>query len=305
MLREWNDLYFTSRDGLRLHVRHYPVAESPLRPALCLPGLTRNALDFHILAQHLMDPMRHQRDVYCIDYRGRGKSECDPDWRNYSPYIECLDVLDFMTLQGLHDAAIVGTSRGGIIAMIMATMRPTSVGAVVLNDIGPAIERDGLARIIGYVGRIPVPATWDEAGALLREINQRDFPIIDDDEWLDVARQWFNDEGGLPKQGYDSNLAKAITNLDLHSDIPSMWPQFRALSRTPVLSLRGENSDILSSETVRTMADMHSGMQVMNVSGQGHAPLLRDAETVSRISQFLVDCDNGTIDFAQSLSAVA
>ena len=304
MTRQWNDLYYTSRDGLRLHVRHYPVANSTRRPAICLPGLTRNAKDFHEIACQLTDPMRQQRDVYCIDYRGRGKSEYDPDWRNYTPYIECLDVLDFMTLEGLHNAAIVGTSRGGIIAMIMAAIRPTALGAVVLNDIGPVIERDGLARIIGYVGRIPVPANWDEATALVREINRRDFPAIPDEEWQAVARQWFNDEGGEPTTGYDANLAKAMTNLDVEGELPAMWPQFCALTRVPVLTLRGENSDILSSDTVRRMADRHPGMRVKTVRGQGHAPLLRDHESIAAISEFLVECDNGTIDLAP-MQAVA
>src|SRR5690606_30155369 len=105
----------------------------------------------------------HARHVYTLDYRGRGRSAYDSDWRNYQVVNELLDVLDFMTLSELNDAAIIGTSRGGILAMIMAAARPGNMGAVVLNDIGPVIEREGLLRIISYVGRVPLPASWPEA----------------------------------------------------------------------------------------------------------------------------------------------
>jgi len=135
----WRDLYYASFDDLRLHVRHYPVAEAKARPVVCLPGLTRNGRDFHYLASYLSHHPQRPRAVYCVDYRGRGGSQYDRQWRNYTPFIELIDALDFMTLQDLHDAAIIGTSRGGIIAMMMAAIRPTAMGVVVLNDIGPVI----------------------------------------------------------------------------------------------------------------------------------------------------------------------
>ncbi len=302
---EWHDVYYTSHDGLRLHVRHYPAPGSSRRPVVCLPGLTRNARDFHRLAATLADPRRHRRAVYCLDYRGRGLSQYDPDWRNYAPLIECIDVLDFMTLADIHHAAVIGTSRGGIIAMIMAVLRPAAVGAAVLNDIGPVIERDGLARIIGYVGRVPLPADWDEAAQLIREMSAADFPAISDEEWREVAHQWFNDENGAPSPGYDPKLAKAITNLDIERDIPAMWPQFIALSRVPVLTLRGENSDILSEETVEGMAQHNPRMRRATIPGQGHAPLLRDDDTIHLIEQFLIETDEEAHTNASHLSAVA
>ena len=148
---------YTSHDGLNLYWRRYPAqiknGEHSHRPVLCLPGLTRNSNDFHTLALHLSERSKLPRDVYCIDYRGRGRSEFDPNWRNYSPYIEMLDTLDFMAMADLHDPVICGTSRGGIITFLMAVTRPASIGAVILNDIGPVIETRGLARIIGYVGK--------------------------------------------------------------------------------------------------------------------------------------------------------
>ena len=192
----WRDIYYASFDDLRLHVRHYPVADAKARPVVCLPGLTRNGRDFHYLASYLSHHPQRPRDVYCVDYRGRGGSQYDRHWRNYTPFIELIDALDFMTIQDLHQAAIIGTSRGGIIAMMMAAVRPTAMGVVVLNDIGPVIETMGLARIMGYVGRTKVPRSWDDAALLLREMNERAFPAIESWQWEEMARAVFNERMG-------------------------------------------------------------------------------------------------------------
>ena len=160
------------------------------------------------------------RDVYSLDYRGRGRSQHDPDWKNYSILIELNDVLDFMTMKGLHHAAVIGTSRGGLIAMLMGVLRPAAIGAVVLNDIGPVIEREGLARIVAYVGRVPLPADWKEATELVHEMNRRQFPAVPAEQWGEFARQVFNDDNGLPAPAYDPKLAKAISLMD-GADRPS------------------------------------------------------------------------------------
>jgi pimeloyl-ACP methyl ester carboxylesterase len=288
--QNWRDIYFTARDGLRLYARHYPAPGSPLRPVLCLAGLTRNSRDFHHLASVLSSPDQSApRQVYALDYRGRGRSAYDPDWRNYQILNELLDVLDFMTIEGLSDTAIVGTSRGGILAMIMAAVRPGSIGAVVLNDIGPLIEREGLLRIVSYVGRIPLPATWAEAGELVRSMAQRQFPAVPDHMWEELARQQYNDEAGHPAYGYDQALNRTASILD--GPLPELWPQFKALSRVPVLVLRGEHSDILSAATTERMRREHPDLTLLTVPGQGHAPLLRDAPSLHAIMAFLARAD--------------
>ena len=246
------------RRSLRGHVLHVPrrapAARAPLsrggrqgrhaRPALCLPGLTRNGRDFHDLAVALSRRSNTPRTVYTLDYRGRGLSDFDPDWRNYTSPIEMLDVLDFMTVSGLHDAAVIGTSRGGLITMLMAAAQPTTIGAVVLNDIGPVIEHEGLARISGYVGRVPLPFSWPDAARMVRELNRRHFPEISETVWEEVAHQWYNERNGKPAPGYDSNLGNALSVLD--GPMPALWPQFEALKRVPLMVVRGENSDILT-----------------------------------------------------------
>jgi len=283
----WKDIYYTSQDGLRLYARHYPASGQSLGAVICLPGLTRNSKDFHHLASHLSGGLERGFDVYCLDFRGRGLSAYDPDWSNYTPFIELLDTLDFMTLAGLHDAAVIGTSRGGIIAMLIGVLRPTVMRAVVLNDIGPVVDPRGLARIMGYVGVMPVPESWSQAARILKDANGAYFPAIPDDEWSILARQWFSEKDGMPASSYDPNLAKALGAAELSQRSPELWPQFEALGKYPTLVLRGENSDILNEETLGEMGRRHKALEVEIVAGQGHAPLLRDAASLDRITSFL------------------
>ena len=288
-MQNWIDIHYTSRDGLRLYARHYPVPGSLRRPTVCLAGLTRNSRDFHDLATALARPDETGRDVFCLDYRGRGRSQHDPNWKNYSVLVELNDVLDFMTMKGLDRAAVIGTSRGGLLAMLMAVLRPSAIGAAVLNDIGPVIEREGLARIVAYVGRVPLPANWDEATQLVQEMNRRQFNAVPPEQWEEIARQVFNDDNGLPATSYDPNLAKAISVMD--GPTPELWPQFSALAHVPVLAIRGENSDILSQKTLEEMQARHPRLAAFTVRGQGHAPLLKDATSIGTVAAFLARTD--------------
>ena len=273
----------SARDGLRL-TGHCHEASGHLRPVLCLAGLTRNGRDFHDLAVALSTGP-DQRRVYTLDSRGRGLSEYDPDWRNYTIPVEMQDVIDFATVTGLHGATVIGTSRGGLIAMVLAAAQPTILGAVVLNDIGPVIETQGLARIAGYVGRAPLPNSWADATRMARELNARQFPAISDEVWTQAAHAWFNEKNGRPAAGYDPKLANALSVLD--GPPPALWSQFTALKRYPMLVIRGENSDLLSARTVDEMSRVHPAIAAITVEGQGHAPLLKDRYSIDSVRHFL------------------
>jgi pimeloyl-ACP methyl ester carboxylesterase len=286
----FDDITFTARDGLRLYGRAYRArGGSSRRPVVCLAGLTRNSRDFQEVAFSLSRHASTPRDVYSLDVRGRGKSESDGDWRNYAVPIEMHDVIDFMTVLGLFNAGIIGTSRGGLIAMVLAAVQPTRIGAVVLNDIGPVIEADGLMRIAGYVGKIPTPKTWVDAARTVRELTKRDFPQLTDADTEALARQLFNEKNGRPVSGYDTKLQKCLSVLD--GPIPQLWPQFGALSRVPVMAIRGGNSDLLSEKTVAEMARRHPDFTTITVANEGHAPLLRDAPTIEAIAKFFAAKD--------------
>lgn len=286
----FRDLFFTSRDGLKLYGRHYPAkAASARRPVLCLPGLTRNSRDFEPIAETLSQSASAPRDVFTMDYRGRGLSEHDTDWRNYAVPVEMHDVIDFMTMTGLFNAGVIGTSRGGLITMVLAAAQPTRLGAVVLNDIGPVVETDGLLRIAGYAGRTPLPKSWKDAGRIVRDLMRRDFPQLTDEDSETIARQLFNDRDGRPAPGYDNKLSKCLSVLD--GPMPKLWAQFEALKHCPVLVIRGANSDLLSKATVEEMQKRHPRLLSAEVTGQGHAPLLADAPTVATIEQFFAETD--------------
>jgi len=285
----FQDIFFTSRDGLRLHARHYPAPATSLAPVLCLPGLSRTTRDFHALATALSSDPEKPREVYVLDYRGRGQSDWDEDWKNYSVLVEAQDVIDFCTLRGLHAVSLVGTSRGGIIAMIIGGMQPGLMHCVVLNDIGPVLEADGLMRISGYIGETRAPDTWEKAGELIKRANEDHFTGIDDAEWIEIARQIFNEKDGRPAPGYDPALKRAISAFD--GEFPKLWPQFEALYNMPMLVIRGENSDLLSDETVDEMCRRHPDCRAKTVMNQGHAPYLRDTQSQGWIKQFLTETE--------------
>jgi pimeloyl-ACP methyl ester carboxylesterase len=287
----YEEIYFTSQDGLRLYGRHYPALNpSGARPVVCLAGLTRNSRDFHTVALALSGNGPRQRDVFTLDTRGRGLSQYDDDWKNYAVPIEMQDVIDYMTMLELREAGIIGTSRGGLITMVLAAVQPSLIGAVVLNDIGPVIEMDGLSRIAGYVGRVPVPKSWADAARIVHDLTRRDFPNLSEADAEIVARQLFNEKNGKPVSGYDPKLSKCLSVLD--GPMPKLWPQFEALKRVPLLVVRGGNSDLLSEETVEDMRRRHPRMTSVTVPNEGHAPLLRDEPTISAIASFFAGTDD-------------
>ena len=281
--------HVTMRDGVRVFVRHFSAPGSARRALVCLPGLTRNGRDFDELATALSAPDGHRRDVYTIDARERGGSSRDPDWRNYTVVTEAADVLDVLVACGLHQPAIIGTSRGGILAMVAAVMRPTAIGPVVLNDIGPVIESAGVTRIAAYAGRVPVPTNWPDAARLVRDMNRKQFPTLDDEAWLRWARKSFDDTDGIPRPACDDGVGRQLSQGQ--GEIPSLWPQFLALSHVPVLAIRGANSDILSVATLAEMKKRHPRLEALTVEAQGHSPLLDDSPTIARISGFLIGTD--------------
>lgn len=288
--QSFEEIRFTTRDGLRLYARRYRAhTDCGRRPVVCLAGLTRNSRDFHVLATALAGAAQAPRDVYTLDTRGRGQSDHDKDWRNYSVPTEMLDALDFMTCCELSNVGLIGTSRGGLIAMVMAAVQPSEIGAVILNDIGPVIETDGLLRIAGYVGRTPAPTSWEHAGKIAQELNQRQFPNVTADQWREISRQWFNEKNGRPVPSYDPRIGRSLSVID--GPMPALWPQFGALRGVPAMVLRGANTDLISEKTLALMAERHPALITHVVPDEGHAPLLRDAPTLAAIDAFLSSAD--------------
>ena len=274
--------FYTASDGLKLHMRDWGTPSRAL-PVVCLPGLARTAMDFDVLAARLS----RSRRVVALDYRGRGLSDRDPDWKNYDLAVENADIRTVLTAAEIPEAIFVGTSRGGIHAMILAATRPTLLRGVVLNDIGPVLEPTGMARIRGYVGKLPTPGSWPDAVSLAKGIMSAQFTALDEAGWNAYARLTFEEKDGRFQIRYDANLMRPFASLDLEAPLPTMWPQFEGLRDVPVLGIRGANSDLLSPETFAEMGRRHPAFEAFTVPGQGHAPLLLDEPTIDMIERFV------------------
>lgn len=274
-------------DGVKLYARDYPAGGNAT-PVVCLPGLTRNSRDFEALAPALAATRR----VICPDFRGRGRSgRADPS--TYRPDQELADTLKVLDELGLGRVAIVGTSRGGIVAMVMAARALDRIAGVCFNDIGPRIDRHGLLRISNYVGQPPAFADWDEAVATLKRSNPG-FDSLSNAQWLTFARRVFRDENGLPRADHDPGLA---VNFPRSADIkagkvPELWGLFDLMGDIPSLVLRGEFSDLLSEETVADMTARHRALDAVTVAGRGHVPFLDEPESIDAIGRWLDQVDS-------------
>lgn len=287
----YSSRFVRAGDGLVLHARVYGAAPDGATPVVCLPGLARHAEDFHALAMRLSRDGESPRRVLALDYRGRGLSERDPDWRKYDVATEVQDVLAVLAALDVPQAVFVGTSRGGLITMALAAIRPTVLRAAVMNDIGPVVDAKGLIRIRGYVGKLPTPRSMPEGVDALRRLQGAQFPALDEAGWEALARGTWNvrDDGSLVL-AYDPALMKSLEGLDLERAPPALWELFEGLAHVPVLALRGAHSDILSGETLAEMGRRHPRMETQEVAGEGHAPLLRGV-LAERIARFIAEAE--------------
>jgi pimeloyl-ACP methyl ester carboxylesterase len=269
------------QDGLRLYFRDYGDPLSPRWPLLCLSGLVRNSADFADLAE------RHagERRVLAPDYRGRGRSDYDNDWRRYDPFIYVNDLAHLIAATGLQRFVVVGTSLGAALAMGLAVMKPTAVGAVVLNDFGPEVIPEGLGRILDYVGVDHPQPDWPTAARYLQELLPK-LSIRTEEGWLKLARGTFREGAdGLLHVDWDVNLARNL--LQISGAVPDLWPYFHALGRVPTLALRGALSDVLAEETFERMALAKPDLLRVTVPDAGHAPTLNEPEAASAIDDFI------------------
>jgi pimeloyl-ACP methyl ester carboxylesterase len=282
------DLFVSAGDGLKLYARDYGPRITEALPVVCLPGLARTSADFHDLALALSQDEERPRRVLALDYRGRGRSEYDRNCHNYDLQVELGDVLQVLTVAGVSEAVVIGTSRGGLIAIALAAARSALPRGVVLNDIGPVIESQGLVRIRGYVGKLPSPRTYADAGEILKGLFKTQFPRSTDDDWQILARTTWKEANGRLVPDYDPALRKTLEALDLEKPPAPLWFLFAGLKGIPVMVLRGGNSDLLSAETLQAMAAAHPDLEAVTVPDQGHVPALRGRDMIERIRRFVV-----------------
>lgn len=285
---DFRDIFYSAQDGLTLHARRYGRDDaSNGLPVICLPGLTRNARDFHGLAMRLSQDQGRPRPVIAFDYRGRGLSDYDPDWKRYDVAVEAADIMAGLAVMGIEHGAFVGTSRGGLIIMALAAMRPSLLKAVILNDIGPVVEGTGLAHIRAYLQRAPRPKTLAEAVEIQKAVHGDDFSALSATDWERFAEALYREKDGRLVADFDPRLLKPLQAIDLDRPLPALWPQFDGLGAIPLMAIRGANSRLLSAQTLAEMARRHKAMEQITVNGQGHAPLLETGGLPERIAAFI------------------
>ena len=289
-------IFVTAQDGLRLHVRSYGPRTATALPMVCLPGLARTGADFETLAARLASDPDRPRRVIALDSRGRGRSDYDRNPANYGLAVELSDLIAALTALDIARAVFVGTSRGGLLTMLLAVARPTAIAGCVLNDIGPVIDLDGLIRIKSYVGKLAPPASMRDAAESCAACSAASSPI----ERRGLGRVRAPDVQAGRRTHRPSittwKLATTLEATDFTQPLPTLWKEFDALAGVPVMVIRGGNSDLLSAATVEAMRSHHAGLDVVEVPDEGHAPLLTGDQIIGRIAAFAQACDAGKHD---------
>lgn len=293
--------YLEVPDGLKLSYRIYGAGKAhDARPLICLAGLTRNSRDFHPFCEALQQSSGRSRMIIAIDSRGRGLSDRDQDKTRYTLPVEAGDVLAVMDALGINQADFIGTSRGGLILHLMAGMAPERLGSIILNDVGPEIGIEGMRQIQSYLDPNPAPRSRRMVLTALKLVHGDAFPALDGSDWEEMVDALYSplaiDGADAGNQGdpdahlvpdFDPAIAAMVKSMDLSGPLADLWPLFDLLKDKPVMVIRGENSQLLTEDTLSAMQQRHPSLVTAIAEGQGHAPLLHLGPLPQAIAAFL------------------
>jgi pimeloyl-ACP methyl ester carboxylesterase len=282
----YEDGWWYSADGLRLHFRDYP-GDATRAPVLCIPGLTRNARDFEAVAQRLAG----KRRVIAVDLRGRGESDYAIDPLTYVPPVYLQDLGALIAEHCVGPVVLFGTSLGGLMAMLLSLTVRTSLAGVLLNDVGPELGAKGMARIRSYVGQAESFASWDDAARMIAANHEGAFPDYTHREWLVWAHRMCRERDGAIVFDYDMAIAEPF-KLPQPAPAFDLWPAFETLLGLPALLVRGERSDVLEAETASEMIRRVPTMDFVTLARVGHAPTLEEPEAAAAIDHLLKMVDH-------------
>lgn len=276
----YQEKFISSHDDLRLYARDYRPYPKRLskKPVLCLPGLTRNSKDFDEVAKALYEAGHR---VVCVDYRGRGKSDYDDEWSNYDPKVYLGDIINQATALGIHNACVIGTSLGGLLAMGLCTFAPGLVSCLVINDVGPDLDATAVDQIIKYTGDASPVETIEDAVKRLKTY----YPTeqgFDEDFWRRIASNTYKIKDGRYIPDWDTKIAD---NLDSSrdNDPVDLWALFKSIAQRRVLLVRGETSEVFTQATYEKMLQCLPNITGHIVKGIGHAPTLEDEHSQKMI----------------------
>ena len=279
----YRDFWYKSNDGLKLYARDYPH-DTPRDTVLCIAGLTRNSADFSGLCEHLSQQYR----VIAVDLRGRGRSNYDPNPLNYHPRSYLNDVISLLDALKLPSVIVIGTSLGGLITMLLASVQPHRVTAAIINDIGPEVSQLGLDRIKAYISNPTAVTSWPQAIDATQQLQGQEYPDFTPEDWESFTKNIYReDSAGMPVLNYDPAIAVLLEQDQDKAVTADLWPLFKAMHSIPLLLVRGQLSDILTQQCVSRMQQIKTDMHYLEIPNRGHAPLLTEPLSLQAIDQFL------------------
>ena len=284
-MTDFRELSWRSADGLKLVASEYGSNNSGKLPVICIPGLTRNSRDFEELSPWIASMGRR---VVAVDLRGRGRSDRDPKPSNYAPPTYAADIVALLDTIGAPRALFVGTSLGGIVTMALASKHLDRIGGAVLNDVGPVIAKEGLARIAGYAGKPLVVKSWADAVEYASRTGGVAFPKNTDADWEVFVRRIFKEGAdGVPVLECDPKVFRPMHPVLTWLLTPLVWAMFRRLTTgRPTLLVRGAISDVLNVETATRMRREAPAMAYVEVGDVGHAPTLSEPQAKESLTRF-------------------
>ncbi|MFZ4536630.1 alpha/beta fold hydrolase [Propionivibrio sp.] len=272
----------TSPSGLhRMAYYEWGERDNP-KVLICVHGLSRNGRDFDDLARVLASDYR----VICPDVVGRGRS----DWlRDPLAYGIRQDVADMMVLIARLDVESVhwlGTSMGGLIGMVLASLEGTPIKRLLLNDVGPVVSPESIKRIGDYIGRAPKFANLADAERYIRLVSAPFGPLTDA-QWRHLTESSLRQTAdGRLEMSYDPGIAESFRRTMAAGEI-DLWPIYERIS-CPTLVVRGAESDLLTVETIQAMAVRGPCPRIVEVPGVGHAPMFMDDVQIGIVRDFFL-----------------
>ena len=287
-MTEPRELTWRSSDGLTLFARDHGSQDPKKLPVICIPGLTRNSRDFEEVAPWIASMGRR---VIAVDLRGRGRSDRDPNPKRYMPLTYAADMVALLDSIGAPRALFVGTSLGGIVTMTLASKHIDRIGGAVLNDVGPVVAKEGLARISSYAGKRPEVKSWADAIAYAKQTGGVAFPGYTDADWAVFVRRIFKEGAdGVPVLECDPGVFQPVNPVLTWLLTPLVWGMFRKLAAgRPTLLVRGAISDVLSVDTANRMRREAKEMTYVEVENVGHAPTLSEPLAKECLTRFFAE----------------
>lgn len=255
-------------------------------PLLCLATELGNSRQHHRFALALACQPQSAQKIFTLDMRGRGRSDHE-GIAGSSVASDADDLISFCDAHNMHHVDMVVSGYSVFAVFAAMTKRPGLVQKLVLNDAAPEFDAVGIARRTVQMQRASQPTTWEECVEHLKSLKGEDFPAFTDDDWMDMAKQSWRDEEGVPVKDIAKGLKRWSNLVDYDNEQPSLWPEFAMFKNRPVMLVQGEHSSLVTDDIVEKTVQHHDHLAVAKAKGQGHVPQLERGQLTLQVMTFL------------------